>query len=56
MPRLSCCFCIFSPVDALVLAGKNNTDLLKKYIAVEDTINHDFKNNFKIKTIENMVN
>jgi len=31
MPRLSCCFCIFSPFDALVIAGKHNPQLLDKY-------------------------
>lgn len=27
MPRLSCCFCIFSPRSALLLAGKHNPGL-----------------------------
>jgi len=35
MPRLSCCFCIFSPRSALLLAGKHNPQLLAEYVAVE---------------------
>lgn len=43
MPRLSCCFCIFAPKPALVLAGKHNPDLLRDYIAVEELIGHKFR-------------
>lgn len=51
MPRLSCCFCIFSPFDALVLAGIHNFDLLKKYVHVEEKINHTFKHGFAIAEV-----
>lgn len=44
MPRLSCCFCIFSPFDALVIAGKANPEILDKYIEVENKIKHTFQN------------
>lgn len=43
MPRLSCVFCIFSPFDALVIAGYHNPELLDKYIAVQDKIGHKFR-------------
>lgn len=43
MPRLSCCFCIFSPRSALLLAGKHNPELLAEYVAVERQIGHRFR-------------
>jgi 3'-phosphoadenosine 5'-phosphosulfate sulfotransferase (PAPS reductase)/FAD synthetase len=43
MPRLSCCFCIFSPRSALLLAGKHNPELLAEYVAVEKQIGHRFR-------------
>ncbi len=43
MPRLSCCFCIFSPRPALLLAGKHNPELLAQYVAVEKSIGHRFR-------------
>lgn len=52
MPRLSCVFCIFSPFDALVLAGKENPELLDEYIRVEENIGHTFRNNFSIKQVK----
>ncbi len=55
MPRLSCCFCIFSPFDALVIAGRANPELLKKYVEVEDRIGHDFRNGFKIKSVQEAI-
>jgi 3'-phosphoadenosine 5'-phosphosulfate sulfotransferase (PAPS reductase)/FAD synthetase len=42
MPRLSCCFCIYAPKPALVLAGKHNPELLNEYVAVEQRIGHKF--------------
>lgn len=56
MPRLSCVFCIFSPKDALVIAGKHNPELLDKYIAVEKKIGHTFKNGFAISEIKELIN
>jgi hypothetical protein len=52
MPRLSCCFCIFSPKPALLLAGKHNPDLLQEYVETEATIGHSFRNGFKIAEIK----
>ena len=43
MPRLSCCFCIFSPRSALLLAGKHNPELLAEYVRVEKKIDHRFR-------------
>jgi hypothetical protein len=43
MPRLSCCFCIFSPRSALLLAAKHNPELLAQYVAVEKQIGHRFR-------------
>jgi 3'-phosphoadenosine 5'-phosphosulfate sulfotransferase (PAPS reductase)/FAD synthetase len=51
MPRLSCCFCIFSPFDALVIAGIHNPELLDKYIEVENKIGHTFKKDFSIASV-----
>jgi 3'-phosphoadenosine 5'-phosphosulfate sulfotransferase (PAPS reductase)/FAD synthetase len=43
MPRLSCCFCIFAPRSALLLAGKHNPQLLAEYVEVERHIGHRFR-------------
>lgn len=43
MPRLSCCFCIFAPRDALLLAGQHNPELLAEYVEVERAIGHRFR-------------
>lgn len=51
MPRLSCCFCIFAPENALLLAGKHNPELLDRYVEVEEKTGHDFRHGFKIKSI-----
>ena len=55
MPRLSCCFCIFSPFDALVIAGKANPELLDRYIEVEKKINHTFRDGFAIKSVREAI-
>lgn len=55
MPRLSCVFCIFSPKDALVIAGRANKELLNKYIEVEKKIGHSFRNNFSILEIKKLI-
>lgn len=55
MPRLSCVFCIFSPKDALVLAGKHNPELLDEYVEVETRIGHSFKNNLSIASIKDLI-
>lgn len=43
MPRLSCVFCIFAPFAALVIAGKDNPELLDKYVEAEEEMGHTFK-------------
>jgi 3'-phosphoadenosine 5'-phosphosulfate sulfotransferase (PAPS reductase)/FAD synthetase len=43
MPRLSCCFCIFAPRSALLLAAKHNPELLAEYVQVERQIGHRFR-------------
>lgn len=43
MPRLSCCFCIFAPREALLIAGKANPELLAEYVEVEREIGHQFR-------------
>ena len=56
MPRLSCCFCIFSPFDALVMAGKSNPELLDRYIEVEKKIGHTFRDGFTIQSVRDAIN
>jgi 3'-phosphoadenosine 5'-phosphosulfate sulfotransferase (PAPS reductase)/FAD synthetase len=52
MPRLSCCFCIFSPRSALLLAGKHNPELLAEYVAVERQIGHTFRKELPLASIQ----
>lgn len=51
MPRLSCCFCIFAPREALLVAGEHNRPLLDEYVAVERRINHTFRQELPIAEI-----
>lgn len=55
MPRLSCCFCIFAPKKALVLAGIHNRQLLDEYVAVEDAIGHRFRKELSLVEVRNEV-
>lgn len=55
MPRLSCCFCIYSSPDALLLAGHHNRALLDQYAAVEQRIGHTFKHKLPIAQIRDRV-
>lgn len=43
LPRASCVLCIFAPKSALVLAGRHNPELLRKYVEVEREIGHQFR-------------
>jgi 3'-phosphoadenosine 5'-phosphosulfate sulfotransferase (PAPS reductase)/FAD synthetase len=52
MPRLSCCFCIFSPRSALLLAGKHNPELLAEYVEVEREIGHKFRLELPLASIQ----
>lgn len=51
MPRVSCCFCIYSPKQALLLAGHHNLSLLKEYARVEKKINHRFRQDVSLQDI-----
>ncbi|WP_445458398.1 phosphoadenosine phosphosulfate reductase domain-containing protein [Flavobacterium sp. HNIBRBA15423] len=55
MPRLSCCFCIFSPFDALVIAGYHNYELLCEYVQVEEIIKHTFKIDLSLKQVKEAI-
>jgi 3'-phosphoadenosine 5'-phosphosulfate sulfotransferase (PAPS reductase)/FAD synthetase len=55
MPRLSCCFCIFAPREALIIAGHENRELLADYVATEAEVGHSFKANMKIAEIADAV-
>jgi 3'-phosphoadenosine 5'-phosphosulfate sulfotransferase (PAPS reductase)/FAD synthetase len=56
MPRLSCCFSIFSPRSALLLAGKHNPDLLAEYVEVERQIGHKFRLELPLASIQEALN
>lgn len=43
MPRLSCCFCIFAPRPALLIAAEHNPELLAEYVRIEQKIGHKFR-------------
>jgi 3'-phosphoadenosine 5'-phosphosulfate sulfotransferase (PAPS reductase)/FAD synthetase len=55
MPRLSCCFCIFAPKAALMIAGKANPKLLDTYCEVEEKIEHDFVKGMPIRSIRKAI-
>jgi len=52
MLRLSCCFCIFSPRSALLLAGKHNPELLAEYVNIEKAIGHAFRLELPLASIQ----
>lgn len=52
MPRLSCCFCIFAPKAALVLAGKHNRELLAEYVRIEQQIGHKFRVDLSLADVQ----
>ena len=51
MPRLSCTFCVFSPRNALLLSGHNNTEMLREWVAVEKKIGFTFTQKIKLADI-----
>lgn len=55
MPRLSCCFCVFAPKSALIIAGAHNRSLLDAYVDVETRINHRFRKELSIASIREAV-
>lgn len=52
MPRLSCVFCIYANRDALMLAGSHNRALLSEFVAIETQIQHTFKPNLSLASIQ----
>lgn len=52
MPRLSCVFCIFSPREALMLAGKHNRPLLDECVELEQRIDHTFRSKLSLLEIQ----
>jgi 3'-phosphoadenosine 5'-phosphosulfate sulfotransferase (PAPS reductase)/FAD synthetase len=56
MPRLSCCFCIFAPRAALLLAGKHNPELLAEYVRVEKEIGHTFRKDVTLEGVQRDLN
>lgn len=55
MPRLSCCFCIFAPKRALVLAGTHNRELLDAYVVVEEQTGHKFRQDVSLREVREAV-
>jgi 3'-phosphoadenosine 5'-phosphosulfate sulfotransferase (PAPS reductase)/FAD synthetase len=55
MPRLSCVFCIFSPPPALMIAGKNNPELLDQYVQAEKRMGHTFRKDFPIEKVQQAI-
>ena len=52
MPRLSCCFCIFAPKGALMIAAKHNPELFQEYLATEKRIGHRFRQDLGLIDID----
>lgn len=55
MPRLSCVFCIYSPPPALMIAGRNNPELLAEYVGVERRTGHTFRKDFPIEKVQQAI-
>jgi len=53
MGRLSCCFCIFAPWEALMLAGKHNRPLLDRYCDVEEQTGFAFRVGLPLVEVRN---
>ena len=55
MPRLSCCFCIFAPKAALMIAGKEKPELLQEYVDLEKEIDHKFRQDQSLADIQQAI-
>lgn len=55
MPRLSCVFCIYSPRNALILAGRHNPELLERYCAVEEKVGYTFQVKLGLKEVKQAI-
>ena len=51
MSRLSCCFCIFAPRAALMLAGLHNRALLDEYCQIEEETGWNFRKNLSLREV-----
>ncbi len=51
MGRLSCCFCIYAPKPALMLAGKHNRALLDRYCEVEEKVGYTFVDGLSLRSV-----
>lgn len=51
MGRLSCCFCIYAPKAALMLAGKHNRAKLDEYVKVEDEVGSRFRVELSLREV-----
>ncbi len=52
MPRLSCVFCVFASRPALMLAGRENPELLDAYVAVENQTGHTFRQDLTLASVK----
>lgn len=53
--RLSCSLCIFSPPDALAIAGQERPELLDRYVEVEKEIGHRFRMELSMAEVKERV-
>lgn len=51
MPRLSCCFCIFAPKGALMIAARENPGLFQEYVQLEERIGHTFRQDLALADV-----
>jgi 3'-phosphoadenosine 5'-phosphosulfate sulfotransferase (PAPS reductase)/FAD synthetase len=52
MPRLSCCFCVFAPKPALMLAATLNRPLFDEYLALEKRMGHTFRHTLSLQMVD----
>lgn len=50
--RLSCCFCVFMPKAALMLAATLNRPLFDEYLTLEKRIGHTFRHTVSLQMID----
>lgn len=55
MSRLSCQLCIFAPRSALIIAGRDNPQLLDNYCEVETLTNHTFQDKLSLHSIREAI-
>jgi len=52
IPRLSCCFCVFAPKPALMLAASLTPPLFNEYLALEKKMGHTFRHTLSLQMID----